>query len=163
DRYRLPPPPEQRVSFFAELLPYLGKAGLKTQIQDRKFPWFAKENLNAAEAWVPELLVPYYPQESWRAGPPPPAGRGRWGGEAGGGELGGVVRPRLRFGGLRPVRPGDGEAGRHGRVRVGLAARGREGRAGEHDLPDPVAAGHGPAVDRWRRGDRHRRGRPVRR
>lgn len=75
DRYRLPPPPEQRVSFFAELLPYIGKAGLKTQIQDRKHPWFAKENLNAAEAWVPELLVPYYPQESWRASHPLADGR----------------------------------------------------------------------------------------
>jgi uncharacterized protein (TIGR03067 family) len=67
ERYRLPPPPDHRVSFFAELLPFLGKAGLRTQINDRKHAWFDKENLPAAEAWVPEFLVPYYPQDSWRA------------------------------------------------------------------------------------------------
>lgn len=67
ERYRLPYPPEQRVSFMAELLPFIGKAGLRSRIQDKKFAWYAKENLPAAEAWVPEFLVPYYPQDSWRA------------------------------------------------------------------------------------------------
>jgi hypothetical protein len=67
DRYRLPPPPGERVSFFADLLPFLGKAGLRSQIDAHKYAWYAKENLPAAEAWIPEFLVPYYPQDSWRA------------------------------------------------------------------------------------------------
>jgi len=67
DRYGLPYPPEQRVSLFVELLPYLNKAGLRTTIQDKKFAWYSKENLPAAEAWVPEFLVPYYDQSAWRA------------------------------------------------------------------------------------------------
>lgn len=75
ERYRLPPPPDQRVSFFAELLPFLGKAGLRTQINERKHAWFDKENLPAAEAWVPEFLVPYYPQDSWRATHPRAEGK----------------------------------------------------------------------------------------
>ena len=66
-RYRLAYPPEQRCSFFVDLLPYIGQGPLRNQIQDKKFPWFAKENINAGEAWVPEFLVPYYPQETWRA------------------------------------------------------------------------------------------------
>jgi uncharacterized protein (TIGR03067 family) len=36
-------------------------------VQEKKYPWYAKENLPAAEEWVPEFLVPYYPQTSWRA------------------------------------------------------------------------------------------------
>jgi len=75
ERYRLPFPPEQRVSFLAELLPYLGKAGLRQQIQEKKGPWYGKENIGAAETWVPEFLVPYYPQESWRAEHPKADGR----------------------------------------------------------------------------------------
>lgn len=67
ERYGLAYPPEQRVSLFAELLPFLGKAGLRTSIQDKKHAWYAKENLPAAEAWVPEFLVPYYDQSAWRA------------------------------------------------------------------------------------------------
>jgi hypothetical protein len=70
DRFRLPPPPGERVSFFADLLPFLGKASLRSQIEARKHAWFDKENLPAAEAWVPEFLVPYYPQDSWRATTP---------------------------------------------------------------------------------------------
>lgn len=75
ERYRLPPPPDQRVSFFAELLPFLGKAGLRTQINEKKHAWFDKENLPTAEAWVPEFLVPYYPQDSWRATHPRAEGK----------------------------------------------------------------------------------------
>jgi uncharacterized protein (TIGR03067 family) len=75
ERYRLPPPPDQRVSFMADLLPFIGRAGLRTQIDDKKFAWYAKENLPAAEAWVPEFLVPYYPQDSWRATHPLAEGR----------------------------------------------------------------------------------------
>ena len=66
-RYRLAYPPEQRCSFFVDLLPYIGQGPLRNQIQDKKFPWYAKENINAGETWVPEFLVPYYPQETWRA------------------------------------------------------------------------------------------------
>ena len=74
-RYRLAYPPEQRCSFFVDLLPYIGQGPLRNQIQDKKFPWYAKENVNAGEAWVPEFLVPYYPQESWRATHPLAAGK----------------------------------------------------------------------------------------
>ena len=74
-RYRLAYPPEQRVSFFAELLPYLGHSGLRSQIEDKKLAWYSKENLAAAETWIPELLVPYYPQDSWRATHPLAEGR----------------------------------------------------------------------------------------
>lgn len=74
-RYRLAYPPEQRVSFFAELLPFLGKGNLRAQIQEKKHPWYAAENLSAAETWVPEFLVPYYPQDSWRATHPLAQGR----------------------------------------------------------------------------------------
>ena len=69
-RYRLPFPPEQRCSFFVDLLPYIGQGPLRNQIQDKKFPWYAKENINAGETWIPEFLVPYYPQETWRASHP---------------------------------------------------------------------------------------------
>jgi hypothetical protein len=65
-RLKQPYPPETRVSFFADLLPYLGRSGLRGQIDGKKDPWFAKDNLEAAEAWVPEFVVPYYPQSSWR-------------------------------------------------------------------------------------------------
>ena len=70
ERYGLAFPPEQRVSFLAELLPFIGRGALRNQIDAKKFPWFAKENVAAAESWVPEFLVPYYPQTSWRASHP---------------------------------------------------------------------------------------------
>jgi len=66
ERYRLPYPPEQRVSFMAELLPYINRPNIKARIQDKK-AWYSKENLPAAEMWIPEFLVPYYPQDTWRA------------------------------------------------------------------------------------------------
>lgn len=75
ERYRLPFPPEQRVSFLAELLPYLGKSDLRSQLQDKKIAWYHKDNLPVAETWVPEFLVPYYPQEAWRATHPQAEGR----------------------------------------------------------------------------------------
>jgi uncharacterized protein (TIGR03067 family) len=67
ERFGLPFPPEQRVSFLAELLPYLGKASVRSAIDERKFAWYAKENLSAAETWVPEFLNPSYDQSAWRA------------------------------------------------------------------------------------------------
>ncbi len=68
ERFGLPYPPEQRMSLFADLLPYLGKAGIRSDLEkNKRLPWYAKENLPAAEAWVPEFLVPYYDQSAWRA------------------------------------------------------------------------------------------------
>jgi prepilin-type processing-associated H-X9-DG protein len=64
---RIAYPPEQRTSFLADLLPYIGRGGLRAQIQDRKYPWYAKENLPAAETWVAEFLIPTYPPTTWRA------------------------------------------------------------------------------------------------
>jgi len=61
--------PAQRVSFFAELLPHLGRGDIRGQI-DTRHAWFEGANADAGEWWVPELLVPYYPQASWRAKTP---------------------------------------------------------------------------------------------
>ena len=74
ERYGLPYPPEQRVSLFAELLPYLGRAGLRSSI-DKNNAWYdgtkknasGGTNLAVAETWVPEFLVPYYDPSAWRA------------------------------------------------------------------------------------------------
>lgn len=66
-RFELPYPPETRVSFFADLLPFLGRRGLRDQMEPTKAAWYGPENLPAAEAWVPEFLVPYYPADTWRA------------------------------------------------------------------------------------------------
>ena len=74
-RFGLPYPPEERASLFVELLPYLGQEPLRRAIDDKNRAWYDKENLAAAEAWVPELLAPYYPQESWRATNPLAPGR----------------------------------------------------------------------------------------
>ncbi|MGL4419710.1 MAG: DUF1559 domain-containing protein, partial [Gemmataceae bacterium] len=75
ERYGLPYPPDQRMSLFVELLPYIGKGPLRSIIQDKKHAWYAKENIAAAQTWVPEFLVPYYPQSSWRANHPLAEGR----------------------------------------------------------------------------------------
>ena len=70
ERYGLPYAPDHRVSFMVNLLPHLGRGALRQSIQDQKFSWYAKENDLAATTWVPEFLVPYYPQSSWRASSP---------------------------------------------------------------------------------------------
>lgn len=75
ERFGLPYPPDHRVSFMADLLPFLGRGGLRQTIQEKRFPWYAKEHEAAAGTWVPEFLVPYYPQSSWRA--THPLGEGR--------------------------------------------------------------------------------------
>jgi hypothetical protein len=62
-------PPSTRVSFFAELLPFMGRGNLRNTIDTEK-AWFDEVNLPAAEAWVPEFLVPTYPQSAWRATSP---------------------------------------------------------------------------------------------
>jgi uncharacterized protein (TIGR03067 family) len=70
ERYGLPYPPDHRASFLVELLPFIGQGGLRNKIDAQKYAWYAKENLPAAQTWVPEFLVPYYPQTSWRAHSP---------------------------------------------------------------------------------------------
>lgn len=68
-RLGLPYPPVQRVSFLAELVPYLGRAELTTGLTPAQ-AWYDGPNVTAAESWVPEFLVPYYPQTAWRATSP---------------------------------------------------------------------------------------------
>lgn len=75
DRFGLPYPPDHRVSFMADLLPFLGRGGLRQSIQEKRYPWYHKEHEAAAGTWVSEFLVPYYPQSSWRA--THPLGEGR--------------------------------------------------------------------------------------
>lgn len=75
ERYGLPYPPDHRVSFMADLLPFLGKGGLRQSIDEKKFAWYAKEHEAAAGTWVSEFLVPDYPQTSWRATHPLAEGR----------------------------------------------------------------------------------------
>ncbi|HEY1187348.1 MAG TPA: DUF1559 domain-containing protein [Gemmata sp.] len=65
-RLGLEHPPIQRVSLFADLLPYLGRGGLAAQV-NKNLAWYDEKNLAAGGAWVPELLVPSYPQSAWRA------------------------------------------------------------------------------------------------
>jgi hypothetical protein len=64
-------PPKERVSLFAEMLPFMGqnRANLALMI-DRDLAWYEGKNLEVAEAWVPELLVSSYPQSAWRATSP---------------------------------------------------------------------------------------------
>jgi hypothetical protein len=63
--------PKERVSLFAELLPYMGQNRRNLALQiDRNLAWYEGNNLEAAEAWVPELLVSSYPQSAWRATSP---------------------------------------------------------------------------------------------
>lgn len=74
DRFGLPYPPSSRVSLFADLLPYLGRGDLARSLR-KDLAWYDKDNLPApgndrAGAWVPELLVPDYPQSAWRAHSP---------------------------------------------------------------------------------------------
>lgn len=68
-RVGLPYPPITRVSFFMELLPFLGRGGVSQTINPR-LAWFDDKNATATASWVPELLVSYYPQTSWRAHSP---------------------------------------------------------------------------------------------
>jgi hypothetical protein len=69
NRMGLKYPPQSRVSFFAELLPYIDRGALAVMI-DKDLAWYDEKNLAAAESWVPELLVPLYPQPAWRATSP---------------------------------------------------------------------------------------------
>lgn len=69
NRLQLPYEPVRRVSFFAELLPYLGRGGVAQGVDPKK-AWFDDQNVIASESWIPELLVPYYPPAAWRANSP---------------------------------------------------------------------------------------------
>jgi hypothetical protein len=69
NRQGLPYPPMQRVSLFVELLPHLGHERLAGNV-NKNLAWYDEKNLPAAGAWVPELLVPSYPQAAWRATSP---------------------------------------------------------------------------------------------
>lgn len=71
ERFGLEYPPDTRVSLFAELLPHMGRGELARTLRPG-LAWYDKDNLPApgldrAGAWVPELLVPDYPQSAWRA------------------------------------------------------------------------------------------------
>jgi hypothetical protein len=68
--------PETHVSFFAELLPYINPARAALAVGlNRDLAWSDEKNLHVAEGWVPELLVPLYPQSAWRARWPDRPGR----------------------------------------------------------------------------------------
>ena len=153
DRFRLSYPPEQRTSFLADLLPYIGRGGLRTQLQDRKFAWYAPENLPSAEAWVPEFLVPSYPAVVVAGDEPARAGRPA----ARRDELRRPRRRRPRRRPVRPEEPGTGEVSRHHRVRLGFDRGRHQGRVVEHGVSDPGPARPAAAVDRWRRFNAGRR------
>lgn len=67
DRFGLPYPPDHRASFIVDLLPYLNQGRIRSTIQEKKYAWYESQNMKAATSWIPELLVPYYPQTAWRA------------------------------------------------------------------------------------------------
>ena len=69
NRLGLDYPPVQRVSLFADLLPFMGHGPLAARV-NKNYAWYDERNLPAGGAWVPELLVPYYPQSAWRANSP---------------------------------------------------------------------------------------------
>jgi hypothetical protein len=67
ERAGLPWPPNQRVSWMAELLPYLGGGeydSLARQIKNDK-SWREDENLLTATTLVPYFLAPDYPADTW--------------------------------------------------------------------------------------------------
>jgi hypothetical protein len=68
-RLGLPYPPMQRLSFFAEFLPLLGRDAISSELNRGK-GWYDPENAAATDSWVPEFLVTSYPQSAWRATSP---------------------------------------------------------------------------------------------
>ncbi|MCE9532519.1 MAG: DUF1559 domain-containing protein [Planctomycetes bacterium] len=65
-RFDLPYPPEQRVSWMVELLPFMGYEGLSRRVR-RDEAWNSDANLLAGSAWVPEFLSNEFPEPTWRA------------------------------------------------------------------------------------------------
>ena len=66
--------PDTRLSFFVDLMPFMNHDPRLGE-EHRKLAWYDPKNLDAAEMWVPELLVPYYPASSWRSTSPFAQGR----------------------------------------------------------------------------------------
>ena len=73
-RFDLSYPPDQRVSWMCDMLPFLGYDGLSRRIH-REDPWSDERNLQAGSAWISEFLNPEFPRESWRARVPSLKGR----------------------------------------------------------------------------------------
>jgi hypothetical protein len=68
ERGNLPTYPDQRVSWLAELLPYLGQGeyrSLYSQINSKSRSWREDENLVAAQTLVPPFLAGDYPEATW--------------------------------------------------------------------------------------------------
>jgi len=68
ERGNLPVYPDQRVSWLAELLPYLGQGeyqSLYRQINSKTKSWREDENLTAAQTLVPPFLAGDYPETTW--------------------------------------------------------------------------------------------------
>src|SRR5262245_4198598 len=59
-------PPNTRVSWMVDLLPYLGKSDIAAQIDPKK-SWREDPNIHAGTNWVPQFLNPSYPRTSWQA------------------------------------------------------------------------------------------------
>jgi len=61
-------PPNQRVSWMAGLLPYLGYQEVYNDIQF-KDSWRAEQNMKQGSVLIPAFLNPRYPRPTWRAHP----------------------------------------------------------------------------------------------
>jgi hypothetical protein len=66
-RYGRPYPPDERVSWLVEMLPFLGaeQQALYQQRIDRNKSWRDPENSLAATTLVPQFLDPSYPENTW--------------------------------------------------------------------------------------------------
>jgi hypothetical protein len=62
-------PPNQRVGWMVNLLPFLGQDELYQRI-DKKKNWRDEENLKQGAVLIPQFLNPRYPRPSWRAAVP---------------------------------------------------------------------------------------------
>jgi Protein of unknown function (DUF1559) len=74
ERFGMPYPPDQRVSWMVDMLPFLGYDALYSEV-DKEKSWNHELNLKPGERWVPEFLNPNAPQESWVAVLPSLRGR----------------------------------------------------------------------------------------
>jgi hypothetical protein len=63
-RFKRPWAPHQRISWMAELLPYLGQERTYEAI-DFKRSWSDEENLNTASTLIPQFLAPDAPHKKW--------------------------------------------------------------------------------------------------
>jgi Protein of unknown function (DUF1559) len=74
ERFGMPYPPDQRVSWMVDMLPFLGYDALYSEI-DKDKSWNHDLNLKPGERWVPEFLNPNAPPETWVAVLPSLRGR----------------------------------------------------------------------------------------